>query len=156
MIVHRPLNFFGCDLAAELHTTAFTDQGGEQWDAATFRELLATPGTAGLLALVGPDEMADPVGLILYRQIFDDAEILTLTVHPLARRQGIGRALVHEALRRCTEKGALNMALEVALDNYAARRLYKATGFIEGSRRVNYYRRSDHSMDAIRLSRPLT
>ena len=69
---------------ARLHAAAFD----HPWSDAAVAELLAGAGVFGL--------MADQ-GFILCRTVGGEAEILTLAVHPVARRSGLGRALVEAA-----------------------------------------------------------
>ena len=71
----------------------------------------------------------------------DEGEILNLAVAPGGRRQGVGRALVAEALERLAERGVHQAYLEVRESNAAARTLYAAHGFREVGRRSRYYRR---------------
>ena len=50
-------------------------------------------------------------------------------VQPDQRSRGVGRALVHEAVRRFTAMGITQIRLETAAPNEAARRLFAACGF---------------------------
>ena len=114
---------------AVLHAAAFA--AGERWDAAAFAAQLGLPGVFGLL-----DERG---GLALARVAADEAEILTLAVHPSAQRRGIGRDLLDRALAEAAGRGAAAMFLEVAESNAAARALYAAAGFAPVGRRQGYY-----------------
>ncbi|RYD18826.1 MAG: GNAT family N-acetyltransferase, partial [Lysobacteraceae bacterium] len=60
-------------------------------------------------------------------------------VAPAARRAGIGRALMMQAMRTAGSGGASAMFLEVAEVNAPARALYAACGFSAVGRRVRYY-----------------
>ena len=104
------------------------------WDAAAFEGLL---GQTGVFVI----ERAD--GFILLRAVVDEAEILTLAVHPGARRRGLGARLVSEAAAAAARRGAARLFLEVADDNAAARALYARAGFLEVGRRPGYYARPD-------------
>lgn len=126
---------------AALHAEAFD----APWSAEAFADLL---GQAGVV-LEGDDD-----GFILIRAVADEAEILTLAVRPLARRQGVGGHLVEAASRRATALGASRMFLEVAEDNAPARGLYGSLGFEAGGRRPRYYPRPDGpAVDALILVR---
>ena len=114
---------------AALHAAAFP--AGEHWDAAAFAAQLGQPSVFGLL-----DERG---GLVLARIAADEAEILTLAVHPSARRQGLGRDLLDRSLAEAGGRGAAAMFLEVAESNAAARALYAAAGFAPVGRRQGYY-----------------
>lgn len=80
-----------------------------------------------------------PQGFLLGRIVGDEAELLTLAVAPEARGQGEGRALVRRFLEDCSVRGAAAVFLEVAADNAAAIRLYRATGWSQVGQRRNYY-----------------
>ena len=111
---------------AAIHAAAFPP--AERWDAAALAELLAMPAAFGVLDARG--------GFALARVAGGEAELLTLAVMPQARRQGIGRALVHVV--RAKLDGA-PLFLEVAADNAAARALYRSAGLAECGRRRDYY-----------------
>lgn len=79
-------------------------------------------------------------GYVIAQRAADEAEILNLAVDPVARRHGVGRALVREALTALAARGARTVYLEVRESNAAARRLYEAAGFTVSGRRRGYYR----------------
>ncbi len=114
---------------AAIHAVAFPPD--ERWDAAAMAELLAMPGTFGLIA--------DAEGFILARVAADEAEILTLAVLPARTRQGLASQLLAATLRIAKAAGAAAMLLEVAEPNLAARGLYAVFGFGEVGRRRRYY-----------------
>jgi tRNA threonylcarbamoyladenosine biosynthesis protein TsaB len=120
----------------------------EAWSTEAVASLLAQIGTFGLL-LVLPEADNLPVGYCLVRQAADEAEILSLAVHPQQRRRGLGKRLVIESKARATQAGAKMLHLEVAQSNRAARILYESHGFRETGRRRDYYRGARGSEDAI-------
>lgn len=125
---------------ADIHARAISPA----WTEAALRDLLAQPG-------VWAEVEAD--GFILMRQAGDEAEVLTLTVLPEARRRGRGHALMQAALASCRTRGVSDVFLEVAADNAAARALYQRLGMFESGRRRGYYARSDgSSVDALILT----
>ncbi len=106
------------------------------------------------LALPGVFALIDPRGgMVMARVAADEAEILTLAVHPAVRRQGLARALLDRAADIAAEEGAATLFLEVALRNAGARALYAAAGFVEVGRRRRYYADGD---DAMVMRRALT
>ncbi|MGY6532556.1 ribosomal protein S18-alanine N-acetyltransferase [Glycocaulis sp.] len=129
------------DILAELHARSFD----EVWDAATFGQLLALPGSFALLAIAGDT----PAGFIMMRVAADEAEILTLAVDPEKRRAGTGRTLLDAGLALAREMGAVKAFLEVSERNAAAIALYTGAGWQETGRRARYY--ADGS-DALMLS----
>jgi len=92
-------------------------------------------------------------GLIVFRSMADEAEILNLAVEASQRRQGIGCLLVQKAIAECKAAGARTIFLEVRESNEAARRLYARAGFKEGGRRPEYYR--EPTEDALVLQRTI-
>jgi len=144
----RPLGPFDLELAATLHGAAFDSP----WTAQAFGELLAMPGSAGLLAA----QDGQPVGLILLQLQPPDAELLTLGVRPDHRRRGIAAALLDRARDLARQAGAARLLLEVAADNGPALAFYGRHGFQPLSRRPRYYHRAaGPSVDAAILALPL-
>ena len=118
---------------ALLHAAAFPPP--EQWSAAAFAAQFALPGVFGLL-----DERG---GLALARVVADEAEVLTIAVHPEARRLGVGHALLTAVIAEAARCGAETVFLEVAETNAAARALYAMLGFAPVGRRSGYYASAD-------------
>ncbi len=87
------------------------------------------------------------VGFALFRAVADEAEILTLSVLPEARRSGLGAGLLAGCEDGARTAGAARLFLEVAAGNGAARALYDRAGYRECGRRKGYYRRPDGSRD---------
>jgi ribosomal-protein-alanine N-acetyltransferase len=135
-------------VAAALHEAAGFH---EAWNAHAFAELLAMPGTAGMLALAGEE----PAGLVLWRIAADEAEILTICTLPDRRRGGVARHLLAAAIGAMTAAGARRLSLEVAIDNRAAIALYRAFRFVELGRRRGYYRGPQGAVDALILGRDI-
>ena len=123
-------------MLADIHATSFPP--GAAWDAATMATLLGLEGTFALRAGDG--------GFILARQTLDEAEILTLAVHPAMRRGGIATALVNTALALVGAAGAKAMFLEVAEANEAAIHLYATAGFKRIGLRRDYYAPGLHAL----------
>lgn len=113
---------------ADLHALCFTVP--RPWSAAEFTDLLAAKGVFVL---------GDGHGFILGRVIADEVELLTLAVHPNARRAGIGARLMVAFEHRAQNDGAQDAFLEVASDNTAARALYEKNGYVSAGLRKSYY-----------------
>ncbi|GAA3503728.1 GNAT family N-acetyltransferase [Streptomyces prasinosporus] len=58
-----------------------------------------------------------------------DAELYALYLHPRSLGRGVGRALLAEAVRRCSAAGRPRMYLWVIEGNTRARRFYERAGF---------------------------
>ena len=131
---------------AEIHATAFPP--ADRWGADAIGLLAALPGHFALLAERGDE----PLGFVLGRAAAGEAEVLTLAVHPLARRLGAGRALMRALMAEAAVRGAETLFLEVAEGNAAARALYAGLGAAEAGRRRRYY---PDGSDALVLAIPL-
>lgn len=131
--------FGGLDLAAAeaLHALCFPAAWDRPWDRQSFAETMAMPGTFGLKA----DRAGAMLGLLVARVAADEAEILTVGVDPAQRRLGIGSRLIAATRTEAASRGAQRLHLEVAEDNFAARRLYADLGFAPVGRRPGYYER---------------
>lgn len=142
----RPASSADLAALAELERGAFADP----WTPAQLTEAM---GWLGALALVAEDDDGDVVGHLIGRVVVDEAEILTVAVSQGARRRGVGRALLDEAMRRMAAKGARTIWLEVRPSNAAALALYGVLGFRAAGRRREYYR--EPVEDALVLRRDL-
>ena len=115
---------------AALHALAFTGMP-RPWSAAEFATLLAEPATL----FVQRDQ-----GFALGRVAGPEAELLTVAVHPAARRHGIGRALLaafETAAARARRRGGA--ARGRGRRTRLARALYYAHGYGPVGRRPGYY-----------------
>jgi [ribosomal protein S18]-alanine N-acetyltransferase len=128
---------------AALHAAAFT----QPWSRDAFEAFLAEPGMRALVA---------EAGLILWRTVMDEAEILTLAVAPAQRRRGIARRLLDRALELAATDGARTMFLEVSSANDAAVALYRSAGFEITGHRRGYYQSFDPPQDALNMRLALT
>ena len=89
------------------------------------------------------------------RLVADEAEILTICTVPDRRRDGVGRYLLDAAAQAMKTAGAQRLLLEVAIDNRAAIRLYRAFRFVELGRRRGYYQGPQGAVDALILGRDI-
>lgn len=80
-------------------------------------------------------------GLVAFRTMADEAEILNLAVDSTRRRRGIGSRLMKDALAACKAAGVKKIFLEVRDSNQAAQNFYLRMGFTEVGRRREYYSR---------------
>ncbi len=132
-----PLRALDLDRAAALHAESFAPLGERVWTRQDLAELVALPGVAGLLLQVeGRD-----AGLAVCQVAADEAELLTLAVRPIHRRQGGARRLLAAVIEHVRKSGARALFLEVGMDNPAARSLYESQGFCAVGERRAYYQR---------------
>ncbi len=113
---------------AALHGLCFTSP--RPWSAAEFGDFLASPSVFLI---------ENPRGFALGRIAGPEVELLTLAVHPEARRQGIGKALLAGFEGRACEKGGQQAFLEVSENNLAALELYRTFGYKDAGYRKDYY-----------------
>jgi ribosomal protein S18 acetylase RimI-like enzyme len=100
---------------------------------ATARALLGDDRTEFLLATTAPGDGACGVCQLRYRLSVwtgaDDCWLEDLYVHGDARRAGVGRALVVEAMERARARGCRRMELDVNEQNSDALGFYRSLGF---------------------------
>lgn len=121
-----------------LHALCFPHK---PWSAADFADLKKS----------GCDIVASQNGFIVYRATLDEAELITIGVHPDARRSGIAATMIELMVRDLVARGVKKVFLEVAENNHPARALYEQHGFTVAGRRPNYY----DGIDAILMARDL-
>ncbi|MDT4891966.1 MAG: tRNA N6-adenosine threonylcarbamoyltransferase [Pseudonocardiales bacterium] len=111
--------------------------GTEAWTAGAYRTELADPRHRYYLA--AEDAVGALLGWAGVMVVGESAEILTVGVVPSARRRGIARRLLAGLLAEARVRGAVEVFLEVRVDNEAARALYADEGFDEVGQRPGYY-----------------
>src|SRR5258708_19964034 len=98
----RLLGALDLDRAAALHGESFLALGERAWTRQDLAGLLASPGVAGLLLQA---ESRD-AGIVLFRVVADEAELLTLPIRPAERRRGAGRPLLTAVIDPARGPGA--------------------------------------------------
>lgn len=94
------------------------------------------------------------LGFAAWRIILDEAELLSIAVHPEARGQGIATALLTNVIQRW-HKVCCGF-LEVRASNHIAQHLYHKHGFRQIARRHHYYPTANGTEDAIIMKITLT
>ena len=105
--------------------------GETAWSETAVSECLSNPSTVAVL---------NPRAVALARVVSDEAEVLSVAVHPEYQNRGLGRDLVTKLLTECRSRGAGQAFLEVSEHNLPARKLYEIMGFHAAGRRRAYYR----------------
>lgn len=119
--------------------------GRDAWSSAIWKNELSASDRL-YVACVGE---ADPIRsfpqviAIAGARCAQDAEILTVSVAPDFRRQGIARRLVTHLISEVRSAGAERVLLEVRAADMGAQQLYLGLGFEELSRRQGYYSNDD-------------
>jgi len=106
------------------------------WSRQALTEFMLLPEALALIS----ERSGMATGFILGRMVADEAELLDLAVSEEYRRQGEGRALLAEMLRRFAESGVSRVFLEVRESNRGAMGFYERMGFRQSGRREDYYR----------------
>lgn len=99
----------------------------------------------------GCEIIASQNGFIVYRATLDEAEIITIGVHPDTRRTGIGIALLGVMEADLKKQGVKHIFLEVAADNMPAQKMYEQCGYVVVGRRPKYY----DGIDAIMMRKDI-
>ena len=97
--------------------------------------------------LIAEDEAGDIIGFCGIWLVIDAAQITNVAVVESVRGQGIGEALMLEAMRIAKEATMDVMSLEVRVTNSVAQNLYRKLGFQDGGIRKGYY--TDNREDAL-------
>lgn len=105
------------------------------WSATSFADVLSQGWHSGVLK----DARNAVQGYYVAMTAGDDEELLTITVHPDAIRQGHGRTLMQHMLQGARQRGAAHVFLEVRSTNTPAIGLYEQLGFKITGMRKNYY-----------------
>lgn len=134
---HRPLirSAMPADLPALLALEAGFDS--DRISPRAMRRLLQRP-TAQIRVIDHSGGLAG-ASILLTRRGSRVARLYSLVVAPSARGQGLGDALVDDAIQLARLGDCDRLSLEVAASNTAACRLYARHGFIELKRLPGYY-----------------
>lgn len=113
---------------AKIHAASFTHP--RPWSVAEFTDLLASSRTRLITSTNGfaVIQIAGP-----------EAELLTIAVHPNARRSGEGSTLMRDLLEAAKAARCEEIFLEVVETNTPAIALYHMHGFTERAIRKDYY-----------------
>lgn len=118
---------------AALERICFSDP----WSENAFRAELDNPGARFMVA---QDRVGMLLGYLGLHYVLDEGYIANIAVDPLFRRQGIGSALLEDAVDFACQKGLAFLTLEVRQSNLGAQTLYREHGFCPVGVRKNYYR----------------
>jgi ribosomal-protein-alanine N-acetyltransferase len=124
---------------AAIHAACFA----RSWNTGAIGQFLVAPGCLSLIASIASQQPAQ--GFLIVRSVADEAELLTLAVHPAYRRIGLAHALLGAAITSLRAAGAKHLFLEMAEGNAPARGLYQSFGAAVVGRRKRYY---EHGADA--------
>lgn len=131
---------------AEIHAVCFS----HAWAADELARMKAQDGTVFLVARrSSPYGTRAPLGFLIVRTAADEAEVITVAVHPRQRGRGIGKRLMEAGLFRLYGDRCKSLFLEVDSANEPALLLYRSLGFRQVGQRKGYY--SDSGGDGTAL-----
>lgn len=120
---------------AVIHALSFE----KAWSKDDFRLWLIDETYTGL-GLYKGDRL---IGFALFRQVMDEAELISIAIHPGDRGKNYAKELLMHSTTVLRSKGVVKIHLEVAQSNRAAKALYDKCGAKEVGRRKGYYRGED-------------
>ncbi len=131
---------------AELHGKSFP----RGWSETEVEALAAHPQTHLIVVRPVGGGSKPPLGFVIYRIAADEAEILSVAVDPSARRNGLGKILMRETIRRLQGERIASLVLEVDSTNVDAVELYNHLGFDAVGLRPGYYARENTAENTVR------
>lgn len=137
MITYREMIAFDLPVIVSMEREVYRT---DAWSMGQFKEeLAAVPRNRYYIVA-----LSDGGEIVGYAGAFSpdlglDADVLTLTVLPKYRRQGIGRAMLDQLITWTKMRQAPAIFLEVREGNVEASPLYESAGFEPISTRSNYY-----------------
>ncbi len=87
------------------------------------------------------------VGFIFYTQIADEITIENIAVHPEYQYSGYGSFILQDSVLKLVNSVSKNIYLEVRTSNKSAIKFYEKHGFIEYSKRKNYYTNKNQTFE---------
>jgi [ribosomal protein S18]-alanine N-acetyltransferase len=118
------------------------------WSEALLRAELGHAWSTLLAAVTPGVGTGDRIlGYIVFWLVHDEVHVLNVGTAPEARRRGVGRALMEEAVAWGRGRGARLSTLEVRRSNAPAIALYRSLGYREVGVRPRYY--AEENEDAI-------
>ncbi|MEK5036886.1 ribosomal protein S18-alanine N-acetyltransferase [Sporosarcina sp. FSL K6-3457] len=114
------------------------------WTREVFEHEMTGNNYAHYVVAVDDEEVIGHCGMWI---VLDECHITNVAVRLHMRGNGIGEALMREAIALCKEMDVRLMTLEVRTTNDTAQNLYRKLGFQDGGIRKNYY--TDDDEDAL-------
>jgi ribosomal-protein-alanine N-acetyltransferase len=131
---------------AEIHALSFS----HEWSAEELARLKSQDGvTIRVARRASPYGTRNPLGFLILRAAADEAEVLTIAVHPRQRGRGVAKKLMEDGMFRLYSDRCASLFLEVDAANDAALLLYKGLGFRQVGERKGYYRSDDGAGTAL-------
>jgi len=141
--------YVSTDLAAILAIQRAAPEAA-RWNEAGYTHLAAEPSGMILVATGDTVNGTEVLGFAATACVLDEAELRNLAVGETYRRRGVAEALLAALAERLRRAGVRRIHLEVRPSNQAARSLYCSAGYVEQSRRKDYYQ--EPAEDALVMS----
>ncbi len=132
-----------------IQTGAFSNP----WTPDMVKKELSQDWSTVLLAERPGEGRPKVLGFVVFWLVHDEVHLLNVAVHPDARRQGIGRALMDAVVAHGRRHRCLTVTLEVRRSNAPAQALYDRFGFRRVGLRPAYY--GDNREDAVIMTADL-
>jgi ribosomal-protein-alanine N-acetyltransferase len=132
MVTIRPARIFDINEVMRIERASFQ----EQYPQSLFMMFLENNPNTFLVAEYGGKVIGYVMG---YLRPDMEGHIMSIAVDPAYRGNGIGSALLTEAIERLIREGARYIGLEVRVSNIGAIRLYERFGFRRVKRIIGYY-----------------
>ncbi|HWY09229.1 MAG TPA: ribosomal protein S18-alanine N-acetyltransferase [Candidatus Acidoferrales bacterium] len=139
--------FNGVEDAAAVSEILREAREAASWSEEALRETVKLPGVTAYVS----ERNGAISGIVVGRQVLDEAEVLNLAVMQGMRRQGEGRALVRQLLNRFAELAVSRVFLEVRESNAGAITFYRGLGFEAIGTRRDYYQDPKESATVMEL-----
>ena len=109
------------------------------WTEKMFAEEMKNPFSHCFVGKMKGDSIDHVAGIICFRTIEDESELLNLCVHPKYRQRSIGKRLMQFYTDFCHDKGIKAFHLEVDSSNERAVHLYRSFSYEPSGTRKNFY-----------------
>ncbi len=140
----RPANPNDLPAIAALDAECF----GNPWTADVYQQELTRPFARLRVLMEGPSLL----GLSCTWIVGDEAHLLRIVTRVQRRRGGLGRHMLGAVIDEAGQAGCMQVLLEVAASNTAARGLYEVFGFESVGVRRGYYTRPLDDAVVMRLA----
>jgi [ribosomal protein S18]-alanine N-acetyltransferase len=102
------------------------------------------------------DPRGEVVGFVLTWHVSDELHVLNVATRADRRRQGIGRAVMNEAVAYGRGNAVRHVLLEVRRSNRAAIAMYRGLGFFAMGIRARYYPDGEDAVEMVLALDPAT
>ena len=119
------------------------------WNEGEIEHLLKKGGGQGLIIYLSKK----PIGYCFFRNLVDEAEILSLEIKSKYRNKGFGLLLFKKVELYFADKKICKCFLEVNKNNNLAINFYKKTGFVYIKNIKNYYKINNSYQDGLLLQK---